>query len=91
MQAVEQEWLSPGADVGRGRAPRLASRPWKALDQASAADVVFIATSKIWTGKVIDATRFDALTSPPWEPYQPQLCRQCSRLLEAIVLTSILL
>lgn len=38
-------------------APRLASRPWKALDQASAVDVVFIATSTIRTAEVIDASR----------------------------------
>lgn len=62
MQAVGQEWLGPGADVGRGRTPRLASRPWKALDQASAADVVFIATSTIRTDEVIDASRRDAFT-----------------------------
>lgn len=39
-------------------APRLASRPWKALDQTSA-DVVFIATSTIRTEEVIDVSSRD--------------------------------
>lgn len=37
-------------------APRLSPRPWKALDQASGADVVFIATTAIRTAEVIDAS-----------------------------------